>query len=868
MNLIHLLILVSFLTLECGAASTGLVIQPASQTSANSVLSTNYCLRRRAFQPGIPGVTHPKHFSNFRPDINQLTRPVLDFIPGVAIINNIDTWFGHTKIHCIASFDGPTSTPLETTWIPTRTSGSVTVETVTFSCNLLFKPPPRSEKDVKSSLEQVHDDFLGFVPKMKSASSIFDNLDNSVSTAGAGLFGLFHSAFSVAADIGTDLGSIGLSELDEIITDIEPLLSNLNLPNGNAIMGYSGAILDGIGIGEDLRELVDLANKPPPDTRPTPEPTTQATPTTNPSYTSTSTGTSTSSSASATETTKLYSISTKEGTKLEDYYAFINGLPDEEIRGNAMIRAVVENSAGDDSDDDEHSVIPNTLEARVDPDLYPMLNLAQQPISPGHLNLISQGPRNAVARRSQPTLAIPDYLLSPKAGEGITIFVIDTGINPAHPATLPATKPNPAAGLGGPRFVPYIPDSDQVMSESKNHGSCVASLATGRVYGVAKRARLVPVKYTNSRGSAVLNFSQGFGHLRGEAWQKRRDLMEVLLKTCWKNDIVTVIAAGNEGEDPFFDLSKDIPACLGKPTNPLITVGACDIAGNRTPLTSRDRGLGGSITTSAQGDNEVRCVAPGSSGSQTQPGTSMAAPQIAGLAAYFMSLPRAELPEAINADTQTAGTQNALGTFLGPSLTGGKFIGPDLHVKGKVSQAVKDYIGRMAYKRDLTHPDAVNVGYNGVEEGLCNVVWPNTSFKRKRGGIHARADEYGLSPVVVSGVLDPTASYQLVTSMSSVLSGFVCYLIVICYLDPTVPSTASTPEPFTVPASTISTLGKPTPSSSTPASLNPDAVPAVSIPTPVPPRVVLPTALPSPTSTEDEGKPCYAHCYDNGDIIG
>lgn len=113
-----------------------------------------------------------------------------------------------------------------------------------------------------------------------------------------------------------------------VITDIEPLLSNLNLPNGNAIMGYSGAILDGIGIGEGLRELVDLANKPPPDTRPTPEPTTQATPTTNPSYTSTSTGTSTSSSASATETTKLYSISTKEGTKLEDYYAFINGLPD------------------------------------------------------------------------------------------------------------------------------------------------------------------------------------------------------------------------------------------------------------------------------------------------------------------------------------------------------------------------------------------------------------------------------------------------------------------------------------------------------------------------------------------------------------
>ncbi|KAL5332041.1 hypothetical protein ACEPPN_001584 [Leptodophora sp. 'Broadleaf-Isolate-01'] len=232
-----------------------------------------------------------------------------------------------------------------------------------------------------------------------------------------------------------------------------------------------------------------------------------------------------------------------------------------------------------------------------------------------------------------------------------------------------------------------------------------------------------------------------------------------------------------------------------------------------------------------------------------------------------MSLPLAELPEAINADTQTAGTQNALGTFLGPSLTGGKFIGPDLHVKGKFSQAVKDYIGRMAYKRDPTHPDAVNVGYNGVEEGLCNVVWPNTSFKRKRGGIQARADEYGLSPVVVFGVLDPTASYPLpacplsspassATSSSSVTS------------TPTVPSTAPTPEPFTIPASTISTPGKPTPSPSTPPSLDSDAVPVVSIPTPVPPWVVLPTTLPSSTSTEEEEKPCYAHCYDNRDTIG
>ncbi|KAG4443889.1 hypothetical protein IFR05_000655 [Cadophora sp. M221] len=185
-----------------------------------------------------------------------------------------------------------------------------------------------------------------------------------------------------------------------VVTDVEPLLSNLNLSNGNAILGYSGAILGGIGIGEGLRELVDLANKPPPDTTPTPDqtpeptpestpqPTTQSTPTTNQS--STTTGTSTSSSASASETTK-------PGTSLAAYEVFVNGLPDggqgmrivyphidyqvygsymtvsqvNSIRIHPLVDTVMDSSFVDDGGAEDYSVIPKTLEARVDPDPYP-----------------------------------------------------------------------------------------------------------------------------------------------------------------------------------------------------------------------------------------------------------------------------------------------------------------------------------------------------------------------------------------------------------------------------------------------------------------------------------------------------------------
>ena len=294
-----------------------------------------------------------------------------------------------------------------------------------------------------------------------------------------------------AADIGGTLGAIGLSEIDKggsilnrfkktsldifdlggTIKKIEPLLgSNLNLANGNTLLGYTDEITKSIGISEGLKELGELANEvsestltpestPTPestDVQSTPEPTTQTTPTT--SLSSSSMGSSSSSSSSTAATTKPYTISTKEGTSPEAFDAFVKSLPDAgqgirieyphvnfqvygtditdslaaSIRLNPIIRSVVYDAFVDD--DEDYSVIPKLIEKRVDP--YPQLNLALQPISPVHLNLISQGPRNAEARRVTPAPLIPDYLLSSKAGEGVTIFVIDTGIDPAHPVRI------------------------------------------------------------------------------------------------------------------------------------------------------------------------------------------------------------------------------------------------------------------------------------------------------------------------------------------------------------------------------------------------------------------------------------------------
>ncbi len=243
-------------------------------------------------------------------------------------------------------------------------------------------------------------------------------------------------------------------DLGAAIKNIDPLLkTKLNLANGRMVVKYGSALFIGGTIGTNLRKLANWSFSPN-----APKSTPSSTQTSDPSSSSTTTST-TSTSARPSETTKIYAIETYRGTTQAEFESLTHTLPNagqglritypsidfqvygsrltesqaETLRKNPIIEAVVDDSFVDDStfNDDLYSVIPKHIQPRVDPN--PNLNLAQQSISPYHLNLISQGPRNAAARRSDHPQVVPDYLLSPKAGEGTTIFIMDTGLNPSHP---------------------------------------------------------------------------------------------------------------------------------------------------------------------------------------------------------------------------------------------------------------------------------------------------------------------------------------------------------------------------------------------------------------------------------------------------
>lgn len=110
--------------------------------------------------------------------------------------------------------------------------------------------------------------------------------------------------------------------------------------------------------------------------------------------------------------------------------------------------------------------------------------LVRQPQAIAALAFISSPPE---------TQAIEDYLNYSAAGEGITIYVIDSGLNPSHTEfSLGVVK----------RWIDANGAAKTEADDDPNsHGTCTASKVAGRVFGVAKKASLIVVNRFLTRSS-------------------------------------------------------------------------------------------------------------------------------------------------------------------------------------------------------------------------------------------------------------------------------------------------------------------------------------------------------------------------------
>ncbi|TQN69480.1 Subtilisin-like protease 3, partial [Colletotrichum shisoi] len=242
-----------------------------------------------------------------------------------------------------------------------------------------------------------------------------------------------------------------------------------------------------------------------------------------------------------------------------------------------------------------------------------------------YIHLSSQPPSSSLKD-------LPGYRYASEAGKGVTIYVMDSGANSRNPEW---------AGMTGTKEFLYVADAEREERDTRNHGTCVASKATGPAYGAAKDANLVmisdDVHQKGIEGKAVINMSIGHviteQNLTALAEQNSTSTVtayRLLLVALMAEDVVIVAGSGNDADSDSIGVST-YPALFDTTTD-LIVVGAVTKNANRAEFS---QGSADQLTTSAPG--YVTCASGRSDDSDKRKGTSYAAPTVAGVVAVWLS---------------------------------------------------------------------------------------------------------------------------------------------------------------------------------------------------------------------------------------
>ncbi|MFJ8596564.1 S8 family peptidase [Streptomyces sp. NPDC093598] len=266
--------------------------------------------------------------------------------------------------------------------------------------------------------------------------------------------------------------------------------------------------------------------------------------------------------------------------------------------------------------------------------------------APGVQRIWLDGKRRAVLDRSVPQIGAPAAWKDGYDGTGVTVAVLDTGIDSGHPDLK--------GRIAGERN--FSDDRDAV--DRHGHGTHVASTvagsgaaSAGKHRGVAPGARLLNAKVLGEDGSGtesgiiagmqwavdqgaeVVNLSLG-----GEDTEGTDPMEEAVQTLSAKTGTLFVIAAGNDGEFGARTIGSpgSAPAAL--------TVGAVDRADTLAPFSSQGPTASGGLKpdVTAPGTGIVAAGAaeggegdPAGDGYVSMSGTSMATPHVAGAAAIL-----------------------------------------------------------------------------------------------------------------------------------------------------------------------------------------------------------------------------------------
>lgn len=260
-----------------------------------------------------------------------------------------------------------------------------------------------------------------------------------------------------------------------------------------------------------------------------------------------------------------------------------------------------------------------------------------------------------ISHRSPLTLgSFNQYLFDSDGGEGVTSYVIDTGVFVDH-----------VQFEGRALWGATIPTGDS-DTDGNGHGTHCAGTIASKDYGVAKKANVVAVKVLRSNGSGSMSdvvkgveFAAKAHQAASKAAKKgfkgstanmslgggKSPALDMAVNAAVKAGIHFAVAAGNENQDA----SNTSPASAEL----AITVGASTISDARAYFSN----YGSTVDIFAPGLNIVSTYIGSDTATATLSGTSMASPHIAGMLSYFLSLQPGAESEFFVSDKGVSTTQ-------------------------------------------------------------------------------------------------------------------------------------------------------------------------------------------------------------------
>ncbi|WP_411102557.1 S8 family serine peptidase [Streptomyces sp. cmx-4-9] len=250
------------------------------------------------------------------------------------------------------------------------------------------------------------------------------------------------------------------------------------------------------------------------------------------------------------------------------------------------------------------------------------------------------------------TAADRKYTYPDAGGDGVTAYVIDTGVRITH---------KDFAGRATHGFDAV--DNDQSADDGNGHGTHVAGTIAGLEHGVAKKAKVVAVRVLDDNGSgtteqvvagidwvtqnhsgpSVANMSLGGG---------ADEALDEAVRRAITGGVTFAVAAGNESAD----------AGQGSPSR---VKEAITVASSTKEDTQSDfSNFGSVVDLYAPGSDITSAWNDSDTGTKTISGTSMATPHVVGAAALYLAGHKDATPAQV-AEALTAGATS--GKITNPS---------------------------------------------------------------------------------------------------------------------------------------------------------------------------------------------------------